>query len=267
MEISVLLAVYKNDNEKMFHRCIESVLCQSVLPIQIVCVVDGEVPSALQAALENVSFHQLLLEKGIEYKLIYLPENRGLANALNVGLQNCAGFFIARIDPDDWMDADRLMKQRNYFLKNLHVDVLGTGIKLVNENGIFIKNKSFPASEKKITTSLYLKNPVAHTSVMFKKSFIKKIGGYPNFRTSQDWALWGKVLVNGGHIANLPSYLTYMTTGHDLFCRRGLPYFKGERKVLGYLHDINVITHNQKCVSLLLRLVSRVVNSLRCKIG
>lgn len=262
-----MLAVYKNDDVKMFTRCIESILHQSALPVEIVCVVDGEVPSELRVVLEAVSSNRLLLEKGIEYKLIYLSKNRGLANALNIGLRNCAGFLIARIDPDDWMDVNRLTEQCNFFSKNLDIDVLGTGIKLVSENGMFIKNKVFPTSEKKISKSLYLRNPLAHSSVMFKKSFIKKIGGYPNFRTSQDWALWGTVLVNGGRIANLPSYLTNMTTGQNLCCRRGLHYFKGELKVLRYLQDIKAITLNQKCVSLFLRLVSRGLNSLRCKIG
>ncbi|HCM83671.1 MAG TPA: glycosyltransferase family 2 protein [Alphaproteobacteria bacterium] len=67
--------------------------------VEIVVVDDGSKDSAeLQAILKN--FDQNLI------KLVMLPENRGLANARNVAIENASGEYFTPLDSDDEFVAD-----------------------------------------------------------------------------------------------------------------------------------------------------------------
>ena len=48
------------------------------------------------------------LTKNIHINIITLPTNKGIATALNIGVQNCKNDLIFRMDSDDVMAYDRL---------------------------------------------------------------------------------------------------------------------------------------------------------------
>jgi glycosyltransferase involved in cell wall biosynthesis len=92
--ISVVMAVYKNDNFLFFEESIKSLLLQTLLPKEIIIVIDGQVDNNIRDVLHK--FHDNKL-----FRFINLTENNGLANALNVGINQAKYDLIARMDADD----------------------------------------------------------------------------------------------------------------------------------------------------------------------
>ena len=89
------------------------------------------------------------------------------------------------------------------------VNIVGTLTKLIDKNGKVIKNFPTPQNEKILNKTIVYKNVYPHSSVMFKKAFLKKIGNYPsNLKYAQDYGLILKFVKNC-KLFLIPKNLTY----------------------------------------------------------
>lgn len=88
--VSVVIPVYNSEN--FLVECIESVLNQSYKNIEIIAVNDGSTDNS-----------QKILEMYSDKLTIISQENRGLASALNVGIDIINGMWFKWFSPDDVM--------------------------------------------------------------------------------------------------------------------------------------------------------------------
>lgn len=126
-------------------------------------------------------------------KKIYLKKNIGRTNCLNYGLKFCKGEYVAILDSDDIAMPNRLKIQINYLSNDKNLYLVGSDHNLINDNKIILKKKF----KKKDLSSrnLIFNNFIMHSSIMFKKKLIYKIGKYPSaFKYAQDYAFYLKVL-------------------------------------------------------------------------
>src|SRR5437764_11841956 len=91
---SVLMPVYHKDNPVYFRAALASLVPQLAYVNEIVLVKDGPLGLALETALDA---QRALLP----LKVVALPQNAGLANALNAGLEHCRSAWVFRFDADD----------------------------------------------------------------------------------------------------------------------------------------------------------------------
>lgn len=258
--VDVLLAVSRGDRPDYLKRCILSILNQTNAPNKIIMVIDGYLGEHLVSEISKFENDLSNLE------VLRIKKNVGLASALNFGLGHSQSSLIARIDPDDWMEPERLESTLDYFNNSPQTWVLGSYIDIFDEDQNFIKTKKFLSRDRDIKRCMFIKNPIAHPSTSFVRERILSIGGYPPFRTSQDWALWATVKVHGGTFANYTVPLTNVTNGAALLKRRDLRYFKGEKKVLRYMLEISAIGRLGWLVSLFIRFLIRSLNDLIVRI-
>lgn len=145
--------------------------------------------------------------KSNKIKKFFLKKHIGRTPSLNFGLLKCKGDFIAILDADDISNKNRLLLQKKFLEKNKKRKIVGSNTILIDKNGKKIKNFYIPKNnlEKKMIFQNYL----PHSTVMYKKNFLKKIGYfYPtNFKYSQDYALWLKFLLKT-KIYIIPKILT-----------------------------------------------------------
>ena len=134
--------------------------------------------------------------KNKKIKLFLLKKHIGRTPALNFGLRKCKGKFIAILDSDDISSKNRLLKQINFFKENINTQMVGTNTVLINEKGKKIKNFYIPQDNKEFNKEMIFNNYLPHSSVMFRKNFLSKIGNcYPkDYTYSQDYALMLKFL-------------------------------------------------------------------------
>jgi len=91
--ISVLLPTY--NAMPFLPEAVDSIIAQTVTDWHLVIVDDGSTD-------ETGPYLQQLRERlGSQVTIITFPENRGLIEALNTGLDFCDGLYIARMDADD----------------------------------------------------------------------------------------------------------------------------------------------------------------------
>ena len=125
---SVLMSVYYKEIPKLLCSSIESMLNQSVRPYDFVLVCDGKLTRDLDKVIETYCQENRAL-----FKIIRLEENKGLGNALNIGLQYCQCELIARMDSDDISRPDRCERQLKCF-QSMDVDIVSGTVEEFEED-------------------------------------------------------------------------------------------------------------------------------------
>lgn len=217
---SVLMAVYSKDDEALFERAIQSVYENTLTPDEFILVVDGPVPAPLRSKIENMERLYLI-------RTLWLPENVGLAVALNRGLELVKTEWVARADADDYNLPSRFEMQLKLARKGF--DLIGSAIEEVDESGQIFGVRATPLVQAEIETFARYRNPFNHMTVVFRTSLAKECGGYPDIYLKEDYALWALMIKNGARIANTSEVLVKATAGRDMYKRRGgLRYAKAE---------------------------------------
>lgn len=89
--ISVIVPVY--NMEEYLNKCIDSILKQSYLNIEVLLIDDGSTDRSKDICL---SYEKM--DKRVKY---YYKDNGGLSSARNFGIKKCKGKYIGFVDSDD----------------------------------------------------------------------------------------------------------------------------------------------------------------------
>jgi len=142
-------------------------------------------------------------------KMLYSPKQehkRGVSTSLNEGIKKSKGNYIARMDSDDWMHPDRLEKQIDYLENNKDVHIVGSQMKIIQQNNI----TSHPEIVSKDTIIKYNVGWfMNHPTVMFRKELFDIVGLYAETPKNfpEDFELWTRCLAQGIKIRNMKDCL------------------------------------------------------------
>ena len=231
---TVLMAVYKGDNHQLFDKSLQSIYLNSLAPNNIVLVVDGEIPEALNLVILKYVHHENLFVHRIN-------KNSGLANALNEGLRFVNTEWVVRADADDISLTYRFEKMAKYAKTHNYLDVIGANILEIEPSGEHICKRIVPISHHSIEKCIKFRSPLNHMTVCYKKNIVDSVGGYPDLYLKEDYGLW-VLLINKGYIfGNLNEILVHATTGNDMFKRRGgIRYIISEINLQYFLYINNI---------------------------
>lgn len=219
MNFSVLISVYKKDSSEALYKAISSVtLSQNIKPAQVVIVKDGQVDANIESVIQKC----LSESDQIEFTVLSLKENKGLAAALNEGITKCKYEWIARMDADDISCGDRFEKQISYINEHSEISVLGGVIEeFYNTPGDYGKIRIVPHTHEDILKFMKRRNPINHMTVMYRKSAVLSVGGYSlECGKLEDYRLWVDLLIKGYKLANLDDVLLYVRVGNGFIERR-----------------------------------------------
>jgi len=162
-KISVLTTVY--NGERFLEETIKNILNQSFKDFEYIIVDDGPTDKTKEIIK---SFEK----KDARIKYIYYGKNKGYENlnhVVNLGLQNCKGKYIARLDAGDLCHKDRLKIQYNYLEKHPRIFLIGSSADVIDKNGKKVDQlikKPWPPIIIKFTIGF--NNPFIHSSVFFR---------------------------------------------------------------------------------------------------
>lgn len=255
MKFSVLMSVYLDDNPQFLSKAISSISSEQTLqPDQIVLVCDGPISAQSEEVLNFWS-----AELGELIGIVRLPENKGLAYALNAGMKHCKHEYVARMDADDISLPNRFQSQVNYITSHPDISVLSAWIEEVHPESLIEQSKRLlPEKHEDISRLAKRRNPISHPVTMFKRADVLNVGGYPLFKKSQDYALWSLMLINGFKFANQQVVLLKMRAGQGLVSRRGAKYLMSEIEILKYQRSIGLIGWGGFLVNVLIRGIFRL---------
>lgn len=147
-------------------------------------------------------------------------KNIGIAKALNKGLRLIRYPWVVRADADDFNLKYRFEYLAKAIKKNPNVDLIGSFILEVGENGEHIAIRSVPLAHKDIIDFLPYRNPFNHMSIAYRLKNVIKVNGYPDIYQKEDYALWATLISRGAIAANIHHVLVHATAGTSMYQRR-----------------------------------------------
>jgi glycosyltransferase involved in cell wall biosynthesis len=190
MSIDTSVIICNYNNEAYIGRAIRSCLKQSIdrERYEIIVVDDGSTDNSVD----------VIKSFGDQVKLI-TQENRGVAEASNVGIRAAQGSFVIRVDSDDYIKENALLFLTEVLLTN-------PDIGFVYADHIRVDKHEKPLGRVVINTLDLLFRHGA--GIMMRKSYLEAIGLYDkNFRNAEDFDLLKRYIKNyDGYHLKLPLY-------------------------------------------------------------
>lgn len=229
--VAIIMSVYINDVLRYVKLAVESILNQTYKDFDFYIQYDGPIRREVDEYLSSLSDKRIKIERR--------ADNKGLAHSLNdlLSIVMPLGYeYIARMDADDISKLDRFEKQIAYLEAHEDIDCVGTAINEIDENGDD-RNKViiYPCNPCDAHRFFSKRNPVAHPTVMMRRSFFEKAGCYypVAFVRNEDTMLWYKAYMGGAKITNLPDVLLNFRMTDAMFTQRrnGKKFAKSQLKM------------------------------------
>lgn len=201
--ISILLPVYNAAGT--LPECIASLDAQTLADYEVIAVDDGSqdgTPSLLRA----------WAERDRRVRLLSLAHG-GIVVALQSGLAECRGRFVARMDADDRSHPERLDKQFDFLEAHPEVDVVSSRVRAFPEEDVrdgfrvYLEWLNALLTPEQIRREIFVESPLPHPSVMFRRDAVLAAGGYQEHGWAEDYDLWLRMHLAGSRFAKLPETL------------------------------------------------------------
>jgi glycosyltransferase involved in cell wall biosynthesis len=173
---------------------INSILTQTLTDFELLVVNDGSKDTTSQVAR---SFNDPRI------RVIDLATNQGLINALNTGLAEARGEFLARMDHDDIAHPERLQQQIAAMTVSGAV-ICGSAYQRFG--AISGPPITCPLTDTDIRAALPVVSPFAHPTVTMRTEVCRRLGYSSTAKHHEDYELWWR-LSNEGTMINLPEVL------------------------------------------------------------
>lgn len=213
---TLLLPVYARDDPAQLVRAFRSAVDEQTLrPTEALIVRDGPVPEALAAVVD-----ELIATSPVPTRLLPLPENVGLADALTAGLAACTYDVVARMDADDVALPERFAKQ--LALLDTGFDLVGSGLyEFEDDEAVTIGVRTPPTGEAHIKRYARFHDPFNHPTVVYRRAAVQAAGGYVPVGLMEDYWLFARMLASGARAENIPEPLVKYRVGAGAYARRG----------------------------------------------
>ena len=217
-EFSLLLPVYNGDSAEFLIQAFRSsVIEQRTKPSEVVLVQDGPVSAPLVSAIAELDH-----ESPVPIRIVILPENRGLAEALTAGLAECSYEVVARMDADDVSEPGRFETQLGLIAEGF--ELVGSGLQEFyhTETGEqFGARRTPPTDPGEIQRYARFHDPFNHPSVVYTKAAVERAGGYLPMGMMEDYWLFARMLATGTRATNSPQPLVRYRVSSGAYKRRG----------------------------------------------
>ncbi|HEY43398.1 MAG TPA: glycosyltransferase [Anaerolineae bacterium] len=225
---------------------ISSLLKQTRSDFEIVAVDDGST-DATGEHLADWTKHDPRVS------VLSLPHG-GIIEALNAGISTCNAPFIARMDADDRAHPKRLEKQISFLESHPNVAVVGCLVEgfPVGEVGegfrLYMEWLNRLVTSEEIAREIFIESPLVHPSVIIRRTWLERVGGYQDLGWPEDYDLWLRMYVAGARFAKVPQVLLYwrehkarLTRTDDRYSDENLLRAKAHYLLQGPLKDRNAV--------------------------
>lgn len=162
--VSVIIPIY--NAEKYLEDTINSVLAQTYSHWELILVDDGSTDNSLTIC------QQLQTEK----TKIIQQENGGVSAALNTGISQSQGEYVAFLDADDLWLAEKLTKHIAHLESNPDVGVSFSPSAFIDEQGNSLNGKTNPKLKHITPVDLFRGNPLGNgSSAVVRRQTLEEI--------------------------------------------------------------------------------------------
>lgn len=206
--ISVVIPCY--NAEPYLGRAVNSVLSQSLLPLELILIDDASTDGGITKTLiENLINRIPKIRPGIKAIPVFLGKNHGPGNARNAGWEKATQPWIAFLDADDVWDHQKLEIQYQCLQLNPSIDLLAHKSQFLNNNK-FLEKKRVEVNciqvQKINLRQMLLSNLFPTRSVMLRNKIKLR---FPSRRESEDYSLWLEIIASGSDVRLMNCVLAY----------------------------------------------------------
>lgn len=233
--VSIVVATYRRETE--LETALKSLAMQSYQNIEII-LVDDNADKEWNKKVSVIAANFKNEFPSVSFNLIVNDTDLGSAKTRNVGIGFAQGEYITFLDDDDIYLPDKIKNQVEFMVSGGY-DYSITDLILYNENDkevdkrirSYIKDTSVSSLE-----TYHLKYHMTGTdTLMFKKDYLTKIGGFDPINVGDEFYLMQKAINEGGKFGYLPlcDVKAYVHTG-DGGLSSGDGKIKGENALYEY---------------------------------
>jgi glycosyltransferase involved in cell wall biosynthesis len=195
--VSVIMPV--RDGERWVDEAIASMAAQSLPDFELLIIDDGSVDTTRQIANEAA-------QRDRRIRVIALPPS-GIVAALNRGLDEARGKYLARLDADDRAHPTRLARQVDFLNGQAAVGLVGSWADAIDADGKIVGRLQPATTPAALARALAKRNPMLHSSVMWRADLSAVVGCYrAAFEGAEDYDLWLRISEHS-LLANVPDCL------------------------------------------------------------
>lgn len=200
--VSVVMLTY--NRPQFIRRAIQSVVTQDFTNWELIIIQDAE-QELTRAVIGEWSGDP-------RFRHLHRDTPGNVASALNFGIRQARGEFIAILDDDDlWISSNKLSTQLAYLRANPDCVACGGGAIVIDENENEKLRYLKPEHDEQIRSKMLHANPMAHSTTLYRKASAEKVGLYDESLPGyQDWDFFIK-MARLGKLYNFPEPLMYYT--------------------------------------------------------
>ena len=182
--VSIVIPVF--NTAPYLRECLDSVLSQTLTDFEAICVDDGSSDDSLSILRDYEA-------KDPRVKVVALPENRGLCEARNLGIDTAAGDYVYFLDSDDWLD--------EAYIEELYSHAVSTGQDIVINRNWYLEYEDPSKREEGALSPFFKKEPSFYEPAtisgyfffpvvwcrLYKTSFLRENGlRFPALKSAED---------------------------------------------------------------------------------
>ena len=185
-DITVLMAVF--NGAAFLDLAVQSVLDQTHYDFEFLIVDDGSTDCTANTI-------QKYAGRDNRIRIVKNLVNMGLTRSLNLGLRKAEGKYIVRMDADDLALPERLQVQYDFLQAHPEVGLVSSCFDIIDQQGVRIKTECYGFTPEDLFYRMHFSNPIAHSSVMFRRDLVVEMGGYDEAcQVAQDYELWSRLI-------------------------------------------------------------------------
>jgi glycosyltransferase involved in cell wall biosynthesis len=191
--VSIIIPIY--NAAPYLKETLDSVICSTYRPIEVIMVDDGSRDNSLAIAREYCEQHPECH--------VLSQANQGVSVARNNAIKNANGIYILPVDADDKIDSTYIQKAVEVLEQHSEIRIVGCRAWMF---GDVDKEWKLP----KFSHSLLARKNMIPATALYRKTDWEKCGGYCEtdiFR--EDWDFWLSIMELGGTFHKIDEILFY----------------------------------------------------------
>lgn len=197
--ISVILPVY--NGAATVAVAIESLEAGALPGIEVIVVDDGSTDDTAAVLAELAETRPWLRVLSCTHK--------GIAAALNAGIDAACGTYIARMDADDVSLTGRLAAQSAFLDEHPDIGLVAGRVRFGGDGNSaagyahYVSWINSQWKPEEISALRFVESPFAHPAVMFRRELVERHGGYADGDFPEDYELWLRWMDAGVRMASI----------------------------------------------------------------
>lgn len=182
--VSVLMPVYNAG--RYLRQAVDSILDQTYSDFELIAINDGSTDGSGKI-LDNYA--------AIDSRVrVVHQKNQGLVASLNHAIELSRGEYLARQDGDDISFPSRFEQQVKVLDSDPEVVLVSGGFEVFDKDDEFLYREVLTADNQDIKRAMYLRNPIGHGSVLFRREAGISAGLYSgDHGPTEDYELWSRL--------------------------------------------------------------------------